>query len=217
MFTGFTEKTTEFLWGIRLNNNRQWLQDNKQSYLEDLQQPMNKLADTVWLEMTSRHKLEVNCHVSRIYRDARRAHKGGLYKDRLWFSLRRPDVDWMGKPVFFFEITPEGYSYGMGYYSASPETMKHFRERLDKNPKEFLRIASALEEQKEFILYGEEYKRKKAEMAGILEKWYNLRNMGMIAEKSGHEELYSARIIGTLCEGFSELLPLYHFLWSLDQ
>ena len=31
MFTGFTPETVDFLWGIRLNNNREWLQPTKNS------------------------------------------------------------------------------------------------------------------------------------------------------------------------------------------
>ena len=29
MFTGFTPETLDFLWGIRMNNNRDWFMANK--------------------------------------------------------------------------------------------------------------------------------------------------------------------------------------------
>ena len=38
-------------------------------------------------------KLSLNLHVSRIYRDARRLHGRGPYKDHLWFTLRPPQAD----------------------------------------------------------------------------------------------------------------------------
>ena len=33
MFTGFTPETIDFLWGIRMNNNREWFQANKKQYV----------------------------------------------------------------------------------------------------------------------------------------------------------------------------------------
>lgn len=29
MFTGFTPETIDFLWGIRMNNNREWFLEHK--------------------------------------------------------------------------------------------------------------------------------------------------------------------------------------------
>lgn len=217
MFTGFNEKTTDFLWAIRFNNNREWFLDNKRAYIDNLQRPMNELTQDVYEIMTIKHNLNVDYHVSRIYRDARRIRSGGPYKDRLWFSLREESPDWAAIPVFFFEIEPEGYSYGMGYYIAPPATMLKFRKRLDKNPGEFEEIATKLREKKIFSIYGDEYKKPKGKKEGILSEWYNRRNIGVISERSGHKELYSPGLVQTLCGGFEALIPLYNFLWSLER
>ena len=32
MFTGFTPETIDFLWGIRMNNNKEWFTANKKQY-----------------------------------------------------------------------------------------------------------------------------------------------------------------------------------------
>ncbi len=32
MFDGFSPKTVDFLWGIRMNNNREWFLTHKQEY-----------------------------------------------------------------------------------------------------------------------------------------------------------------------------------------
>ena len=29
MFEGFSQETVDFMWGIRLNNEKSWLEDNK--------------------------------------------------------------------------------------------------------------------------------------------------------------------------------------------
>jgi uncharacterized protein (TIGR02453 family) len=216
MFTGFDEKTTEFLWGIRFNNNREWFLENKEIYLDHLQKPMGELARDVWAEFAEKNKLELNAHVARIYRDARRVRDGNLYKENLWFSMEKEHEEWQSTPVFFFEVNPEGYLYGLGYYAASAETMKKFRARLDANPAEFLRLAEAMKAQKVFTLTGDEYARKKAEKEGLLADWYNRKTLSMIAEKRGHDKLYSPKLVKALSRDFELLLPLYRFFWSLE-
>ncbi len=216
MFTGFNEEATAFLWGIRLNNNREWFLENKKAYQEHVQKPLGELAREVWTYMTEKAGLELDSRVSRIYRDARRIRSGGPYKEHLWFSLEKEHVAWQATPVFFFEISSEGYSYGMGYFQAQPATMKKFRDRLDANPAEFVRIAETLKKEKDFELTGDEYSRKKGDKDGILDEWYNRKNISMIAEHGGHEAVYSPEFTNTLCSAFRKLVPLYNYLWSLE-
>ena len=216
MFTGFTDKATEFLWGIRFNNNREWFLENKQLYLDEIQKPMKALADDVWTFITEKNKLDIGYRVARIYRDARRVHDGNLYKESIWFSLEKEHEDWQSTPVFFFEISPEGHMYGLGYYAATAATMKKFRDRLDANPAEFERIAKDLKNQQTFVLTGDEYSRKKAEKEGLLAEWYNRKTLAMIADCKGHERLYSPEFTQILCDDFQKLIPLYNFFWSLE-
>ena len=48
MFTGFTPETIDFLWGIRMNNNREWFTANKKTYTETLYEPMKALGQEVF-------------------------------------------------------------------------------------------------------------------------------------------------------------------------
>ena len=36
MFEGFSPETVDFLWGIRMNNNREWFAENKKNYVNYL-------------------------------------------------------------------------------------------------------------------------------------------------------------------------------------
>lgn len=42
MFPGFSEKTQDFLWGVRLNNERPWFEAHKQDYLDHVQTPCGR-------------------------------------------------------------------------------------------------------------------------------------------------------------------------------
>ena len=54
MFTGYSDKTQEFLWGIRLNNNREWFTAHKEDYLRHLQQPTMELGREVYEKFIDR-------------------------------------------------------------------------------------------------------------------------------------------------------------------
>ena len=95
----------------------------------------------------------------------------------------------------------------MGYFQAQPATMKKFRDRLDANPAEFVRIAKKLKKEKDFELTGDEYSRKKGDKDGIPDEWYNRKNISMIAEHGGHEAVYSPEFTNTLCSAFHKLVP----------
>ena len=43
-FQGFTPETIDFLWGIRMNNNREWFLEHKQDYANYLYEPMKALG-----------------------------------------------------------------------------------------------------------------------------------------------------------------------------
>ena len=44
MFTGFSPETVDFLWGIRMNNNRDWFLAHKKQYVDSLYEPMKALG-----------------------------------------------------------------------------------------------------------------------------------------------------------------------------
>lgn len=136
MFQGFSNETIDFMWGIRFNNEKGWFEAHKAEYLQYFYEPMKSLSREVYAAMCEAYPdLGLISKVSRIYRDARRLHGRGPYKDRLWMSIEQPVEEWTSHPVFWFELAPEGYSFGMGYYSARPLTMAKFRARLDRDPR----------------------------------------------------------------------------------
>ena len=86
MFTGFTPETIDFLWGIRMNNNRDWFQANKKQYVETLYEPMKALGKELFQPFMDKPGNLLK--VSRIYRDAR-LHHPDPYKESLWTCIRQ--------------------------------------------------------------------------------------------------------------------------------
>ena len=45
MFTGFSDATVDFLWGIRFNNEKPWFEEHKEIYLKELYHPMRSIGE----------------------------------------------------------------------------------------------------------------------------------------------------------------------------
>ena len=218
MFTGFSTAASDFLWGIRFNNHRGWFMEHKQEYLSLVQQPLKELAQEVFDRFTEKYPdLGMELHGSRIYRDARRLHGRGPYKDHLWFSIRRPAAShWTERPVFWFEISPEGYGFGMGMWMAKPFTMECYRKELLEHPESLLPLAERLEAQEKFVLDSPEYKRPKAcTPDGVFAKWSKRKGFSISFEGHWDEVLESRQIVDELLEGYDFLMPYYEYFMGM--
>ncbi len=218
MFAGFTRETVEFLWGIRLNNDKAWFAARKEIYLSNLYQPMTDLADEM-LEYTrqKRPKEGLIRRVTRIYRDARRLYGRGPYKDHLWFTIERPSEDWTGKPAYWFEVTPDGWNYGLGFWRPSPVVMAKTRNLINRDPAILENLTRRLHQNPEFAFSAEYYKRPKAKAPSeILTPWYQAKSLALIHEEPWTEELYSREIVRHIQSGFDFLLPYYDYLRRVE-
>ena len=217
MFQGFTPKSIEFLWGVRFNNERSWFEAHKQQYIDLIQKPLRQLAVEVQQEVARRHpKRQFNLHVSRIYRDARRLHGRGPYKDHMWIVLHRPEGEGGSAPAFYFEIAPEYYSIGMGYYSATPLTMARFRARVDRDPKPMEKLARRLKKQNNYVLEGELYRRPKGEKGLLLDPWYNRKNIAIGWDRPCEGSLFGRKLLDEIVDTVDFLMPFFDYFSTLD-
>lgn len=217
MFQGFTQGAVDFLWGIRFNNERGWFLAHKEEYLTLVDQPLRELGAQIHQTMEDCYpKLGLNLHVSRIYRDARRLHGRGPYKDHLWFTLRPPqsDSDGADYPAFWFEVGPEGWSHGVGFWCATPAMMAAMRRDMEECPRRLERLARKLSRQSEFQLQGQDYARPKAAPSLLLQPWYSKRNIAIGCDRPFDDLLCSPRLPEALAEGFSFLEPYYQYFAS---
>jgi len=217
VFTGFTETAQDFLWGIRMNNERPWFLAHKQEYIDHVQTPLNELAREVYERFNGKHaKLGMELHVSRIYRDARRLHGRGPYKDSLWLSIRQPKADrWTLRPEFWFGIRPEGYEYGMGMYLTRPITMELLRREIDENPKRLLALTKKLDKHPALDINAPSYKRPKATAPAPLDRWYNRKALNIDCVRDWDKTLMSPALVDTLAEAFDFLVPFYEYFREL--
>ena len=218
MFQGFSQGAIDFLWGVRFNNERPWFEAHKQEYLDLVAAPLKELALQTQLAMLEKYPdLQLEVKVSRIYRDARRLHGRGPYKDHMWFVMRRPQDGGIGPtPCFYFEIAPEYHSMGMGYYSATPLTMAKFRARLDRDPEPMEKLARRLARQDRFQLEGQQYARSKGETSKLLAPWYNRKSIALTWDRNCEGSLFTPELADEILEGFDFLMPYFQYFDTLD-
>lgn len=218
MFQGFTPEAVEFLWGIKFNNNREWFLPRKEQFLALVDRPMRELGSELFDAIAAEYpKQSLKLHVCRIYRDARRLHGNGPYKENLWFTLRCDSSRGPEIPAFYFEITPHNYSYGMGFYWAKANTMACFRRAIDADPLPLTALAERLNAQDTFVLTGQDYARAKGDPGALLRPWYNKRVLDLSCVREHDDLLFSPALTDALVRGFGFLLPYYDYLETVTR
>ncbi|ACM20569.1 protein of unknown function DUF2461 [Geotalea daltonii FRC-32] len=217
-FTGFPPSAIQFLRTLRENNSKAWFDLHKPDYQNDLLKPLQALAAGLGpLMLSIDPDLEVtpaiNRTISRIYRDTRFSRDKSPYKTSHWITFKRLRQEWKDYPAFFFEISPDSYRYGMGFYSASRQTMDNFRTAVDMNPKKFLTAISFYSNNKIFTIEGEQYKRPlKADISMELQAWYNRKSVYLVSNHQIDGNFIDKKLIKELQYGFEMLAPFYHYL-----
>ena len=213
MFQGYSPETVDFLWGIRLNNNREWFLAHKKQYVDKLYEPTKALGAHVFQPFID--KSGTLLKVSRIYRDAR-MHHPLPYKESLWICIRQ-DVEWWAEnPCLFFEINPEGVEYGFLFWQPRPAVMKAFRQKIAQKPDDFLKIITAAEKDTGIQMAATCYKRPEACPDPRLERFYSWKT-GLLLTR--HEpfgpDTFGPELGDRVRQFFQTLTPLYDYFTAL--
>ena len=209
MFTGFSPETVDFLWGIRMNNNRDWFLSHKKDYVDTLYEPMKSLGRELAELFADRPGNLVK--VSRIYRDAR-MHHPLPYKESLWICIRR-DVDWWAEnPCLYFEICPEGISYGFVLWKPKTATLEQMRKHWQANPREFLELLEKVEIDTGVPVAADLYKKPKPCDDPRLAPYFAWRGkIGCVREEPVSEAIFGPELGARVKEFLEKLIPLYEY------
>jgi len=221
-FNGFTRKTLTFLMELKANNDKAWFQEHKTDYEEFVLGPLRDLVVDLgdfMLDIDPRFEITpvVNKTISRIYRDTRFSKDKSPFRSTVWITFKNQNKDWTTHVCgYFFELSVNSYRYGMGFYNAAPVIMSRFREMIDDNPKEFLKVISFFDKQKTFVLEGETYKRiiDKGKPEKI-QDWYQRKNMYLVCNRKIDDTLFNSKLVDDLVFGFNTIAPFYHYLQKI--
>ena len=209
MFEGFSPETIDFLWGIRMNNNKEWFTANKKTYVDFVYEPMKALGKELFQPFLDRPGNILK--VSRIYRDAR-MHPPEPYKDSLWICIRQ-DVEWWAEnPCLYFEVNPEGVSYGFFIWKPRTAALEEFRRYITAYPDEFLELIRSTEEAVGQPILADTYKRPKPTENKALEPYFAWRGqIGCTRDIAPGPEMFGPELKKEVADFFEKLTPLYDF------
>ena len=209
MFNGFSPETVDFLWGIRMNNNKEWFTEHKPEYVKYLYEPMKDLGKDLYAILEDRPGNLLK--VSRIYRDAR-MHHPLPYKESLWISIRK-DVDWWAEnPCLYFEITPEGISYGFCLWKPRVSVLEQMRKEWAAQPHQFLELIKGTEETTGVPITADLYKRPKPTDNPDLERFFAWKgNISCVIEEPVGPEIFGPELVTRVREHLTKLIPLYEY------
>ena len=209
MFTGFTPETIDFLWGIRMNNNKEWFTANKKQYTDHLYHPMKELGKELFEPFLDKPGNLLK--VSRIYRDAR-MHPPEPYKESLWICIRQ-DVEWWAEnPCLYFEVNPDGAHYGFFLWKMRTSAMEDFRRHITAYPDEFLELIRSTEEAVGQPVTAHLYKRPKQtdnpDLAPFFAWKEHIACVRSIAPGPG---MFGPELKNEVADFFEKLTPLYEY------
>ena len=103
----------------------------------------------------------------------------------------------------------------MGFWAPKAALMEAYRRRIDLHPQELEKLVRKFNRQTQFVLTGQEYKRKKGDTSPLLEPWYNRKSLSFQHELPPDERLFSPELAQDIITGFDSLMPLYKYFDAL--
>ncbi len=209
MFEGFRPETVDFLWGIRMNNNRDWFMEHKKDYVTTLYEPMKALGKDLFQPFVDKPGNLLK--VSRIYRDAR-LHHPLPYKESLWICIRQ-DVEWWAEnPCLYFEITPDGISYGFCLWRPRVAVLEQMRQQWARDPGQIKALIERTEVATGVPVTAELYKRPKAAPVPELERFYAWKgNISCVVEEEFNPKTFGPQLGQRVGAFINKLIPLYEY------
>lgn len=220
-FRGFQPEMMDFLWELKMNNSKEWMEQNRERYRTDFKEPFDDFAFTLRKKLTEAIGEELDYSISRINRDVRYTKDKSPYRDSRWVVFKEPltvGTEWKFRPVYYFEVSTGGVYSGVGFWRATPLYMKKFRDTVDQNPKALLKIVKDLEKKTQFVLDGEDYKKvSSAHLPKELQPWYTKKSLSLIKASEVSDNLFATDLPAQVAADWASLKPIYQYLKAIKE
>jgi uncharacterized protein (TIGR02453 family) len=219
-FNGFTKEALSFLFENRMRNSKEWYDEHKDVYKRTVYEPFVALVQEIAPEVLKIDEKLITTPsriISRVRRDTRFTKDKSLYRDNAWIVFLRDKSQMSTAPCFWFEVSQNGSSYGVGYYGAQASAMARMRELILERHPVFLAALKCYESQDQFVMGGESYKRNRyPDEPENLQQWLNRKNIYFECVQKDFSLAFSKALPDALKEGYMKLKPIYDFLCLVE-
>ena len=164
-YARFHPESVKFLEELSANNNRDWFNENKSRYeeqvldvalrfIQSMQDPLHAIAPR-FVAMPTR----VGGSLMRVYRDTRFSKNKTPYKTNIGIQFRHEQAQDVHSPGYYLHIDPEQVFLGIGMWRPDSEPLRRIRERIAAKPSEWRRALESGSFKRHFSLGGESLKR----------------------------------------------------------
>ena len=144
-YAGFKPETIKFLRQLKKNNNRDWFNENKSRYeeqvldvalhfIQSMQCPLGEIAPN----FTAIPK-RMGGSLMRVYRDTRFSKNKLPYKTNIGIQFRHEQAKNVHSPGYYVHIDPDDVFLGAGMWMPESEPLLGIRQRIADKPAEWQR------------------------------------------------------------------------------
>ncbi|MGN6303655.1 MAG: DUF2461 domain-containing protein [Mesorhizobium sp.] len=146
VFNGFGEKAIPFLKALNFHQSREWFQENRALFEQDLREPLGDLIDVLserFGEAGIALKGDRKKSQFRINRDVRFSKDKRPYTDHV-SAILSPDGTKMEQGVFFVHVGLERCFAAVAWWQPAPPLLQAMRAAVVEKPKVFRAMVSVL-------------------------------------------------------------------------
>ena len=204
------KKLLGFLSQLNQNNNKEWFEANKKTYVEQ-QEFFKHFCDEIFKSLGKTDQLEA-AKVFRIYRDIRFSKDKTPYKTNFGASFSRINPYFRGG--YYLHIAPGNSFAGGGFWDPAPNDLKRIREEIAADAKPLKKIQANKTFQSYFNkLEGDQLKTMPKGFSSDLEGEDLIRRkqylvMRKFTDKEIAAENFSDEVVAT----FKAMRPLFDYM-----
>lgn len=217
-YKGITPDSLFLLAENRFRDSKDFYEEHKEEIKNSVTVPLRQIAGILGEELLAVDPLMNTIPtkmVSRVRRDTRYTKDKKLYRENMWIMFMRPKREWRGYPCMWFEVTPSGYSMGVGFYGDEPGLLETYRKALREKPEEFKKAVKSVNKT-DCMMFKNSYKRPFPDCPEGLEAFYNLKDVGFIKYSDRLDHLSDETIIDILRDTYKAFAPMYKFLLNVS-
>ena len=216
-----TPEFFSFLVENRLHDSKGWFESHREDYQRLVLEPLRGIVTEMTpIMLTIDPSLitqpAVGKTISRIFRDTRFSRDKSAFREHLWISFSRGKRDrYAPVPELYFDLSPDGYSYGCGWYCPGTDLMNTLRRMVLEGDKDAMAAVRAMKKQKLFGMDGDLYKRPKhPDAPPDLYPWVNRKELYFSRRGNDPEFLYAPDVGTRVARDLTLMKPAYDFFWK---
>ena len=222
-FTGFTTDCVTFLRDLTVNNNKEWFEAHKDTFITHLQTPAIALVEALGSQLQAKfpeihYDIRPNGRGSlmRMNRDVRFSTDKSPYKTNLAMMFNDNSGAKMESPGFGLQITPQHVDLVAGVFQFTRDDFSKYRLVIDETRagEELDKIVADIKAMKHYELGGETYKRvpKGYNNQHPHAHWLKFTGLYITVIPLPHDIIHTADFVEITMNHFMAMSPIYTWL-----